>query len=321
MRKDETMLASALSTLSDRFDAKFLIAYWLPPFVAALGGIGILAVLVGGGQLDAWVQNLDSVEQTLTVILFLLTVTMAAFVLRALSRPIIAAFAGEVLPDIVADWARRGQINAKRRAAPEFGPLAAPTAAAVVFPRSARRGPRVYPIDEAAAQPTRFGNVLAAALEHPELAHAMEGLLWWPRLSQVVPESFQVTLSAAQAPMMAFLNFTIVFVILGVGGVVIFILAGGHMVAAIVVLIGGLLLARLCYHAAVGQAVVLANLVRVGFDLYRHEILRQMDVEIPTDPTAERAIWQQLTAQLLATSPLAPQTDGDRSQDRERTQA
>jgi hypothetical protein len=117
MRKDETMLASALSTLSDRFDAKFLIAYWLPPFVAALGGIGILAVLVGGGQLDAWVQNLDSVEQTLTVILFLLTVTMAAFVLRALSRPIIAAFAGEVLPDIVADWARRGQINAKRRAA------------------------------------------------------------------------------------------------------------------------------------------------------------------------------------------------------------
>jgi hypothetical protein len=37
----------------------------------------------------------------------------------------------------------------------------------------------------------------------------------------------------------------------------------------------------------------------VGFDLYRHEILRQMDLEVPQDFETERALWHRLTAQLL----------------------
>ena len=111
------MLVSALSTLGDRLDSKFLTAYRLPAFVAVLGAFGSLAVLVGAKQLDVWVSDLDSVEQTLAVVLIVLAITMIAFVLRALSRPIVKMFAGVALPRAVAEWSTRGQLAVSNRAA------------------------------------------------------------------------------------------------------------------------------------------------------------------------------------------------------------
>ena len=89
-----------------------------------------------------------------------------------------------------------------------------------------------------------------------------------------------------------------------------FVLAGGHWTAAIVVLFGGALLSRLCYRAAVSQAAEVASLLRVGFDLYRHDILRQMDLEIPVDIVAERALWLQLTAEMLGPQEQPPAATG-----------
>ena len=84
------MLSSVISALSGQVDSKFLIAYWLPAFVAVLGGIGILGARVGPQQLDEWVNDLDSVEQSLGTLIVLVLITMLAFVLRALTRPITA---------------------------------------------------------------------------------------------------------------------------------------------------------------------------------------------------------------------------------------
>ena len=42
------MLFSALGSLGDRFDAKFITAYFAPAFVAVLGTIAILVTAVGG---------------------------------------------------------------------------------------------------------------------------------------------------------------------------------------------------------------------------------------------------------------------------------
>lgn len=305
------MLASALGALSDRLDSKFLIAYWLPAFVATLGGFGLLAFLAGAEQIDAWIYGLDSVEQTLAVLLIVLTVTMGAFVLRALSRPVSEVFAGEALPRGVADWSTRGQLRGKRRAARILsgdGGLKAIASAGKVENAASEQEvrqslSRVYPLDDDEVRPTRYGNVLATAVEYPRLTYMMEGLLWWPRLSPLVPIEFQDMLGGAQAPMMALLNLSVVFAALALVGAAVLVLAGGHWVAAIVVLVGGLLLARLCYRAGVSQAAELASLLRVGFDLYRHEILRQMDLDVPADIAAERQLWLQLTSEMLGLPP------------------
>jgi len=300
------VLASALTTLSDRLNSKFLIAYWLPAFVGVLGSLGILAGLVGPSRMEAWVFNLDSVEQTLVVLIVVLAISILAFVLRAVSRPIIEVFTGIALPRGLARWSTKGQMRAKLRASQTLGAQASALCTDSGAEQVDARLNRVYPLDDAATQPTLFGNVFATAAEYPRLVYTMNGLLWWPRLVPLVPGSFQDLLSSAQAPMMALLNLCVVFTTLALGGAPLLALVGGHWVAAIVVLVGGLLLARLCYQAGVSQAAELGSVIRVGFDLYRHEILRQMDLEVPQDFETERALWHRLTAQLLGLPPEDP---------------
>lgn len=311
------MLSSALSALSDRLDSKFLTAFWLPAFVLVLGGIGIITAVLGPSLLEGWALSLGPVAQSLVTILLVLLVTMLACVLRALTWPVAATFAGDVLPEAVARWSTRGQQRARTRALQALQSVQGSSATAA-FTAAARqdrqRLNQLFPQDETELMPTLFGNVLATASEHPRVAYAMEGAVWWPRLSPVLPGFFQDMLGSTQAPMMGLLNLSVVFTGLALTGAAALALAGSRWLQALVVLAVGLVLARLCYRAAIGQAVALGSQLRVAFDLYRHDILRQMDLEVPADLTAERALWRQLTLELLGgphAVPVAGETPPD----------
>lgn len=292
------MLRSGLSALSDRVDSKFLTAFWLPAFVATLGGFIVLAILVGSDQMDAWISNLDSVEQSIGAIIILLQITMFAFVLRAMTQPIAEFFAGAAMPGQLAEWSRRGQRRSRNAASRVLGVTDEATAPASTR-LAAQRLDQLFPDDDADLQPTLIGNILARAAEHPRLSYAMEGILWWPRLSPLLPSYFQDMLGGAQAPLMALLNLSIVFSGLGVLSLIVLGIVGGQWPLAIAVLIGGAIVSRLCYQAAVSQAVTFASMLQVAFDLYRYEILKQMEVDVPGDIEAERALWKRLTMQLL----------------------
>lgn len=294
------MLSSAIGALTDRLDSKFLTAYWLPAFVAFLGGIGILGALVGPPQLEAWAADLDSVEQSIGALIVLLLITMLAFILRALTWPIAALFAGDALPQAVAQWSTRGQLTAKARATQALAAASDSAEFAASKRQMMQRLKQIFPRDDADVMATLFGNVLAAAAEHPRFVYAMDGALWWPRLTPLLPGAFQDMLSGTQAPLMGLLNLSAVFTVLALGGATVLALAGSLWAAAGIVLAGGLILSRLCYRAAIGQAAELGNLLAVAFDLYRHEILRQLEVATPGDLPAERALWIQLTAQMQA---------------------
>ena len=304
------MLGSAIGALSGRLDAKFLTAFWLPAFVAVLGGCCILAAGVGLQHVDAWISGLDAVEQSLATLLILLAITMLAFVFRALTRPIAAVFAGDALPRVVADWSTRGQLRTKRKAAQLLNVATAAADAASAAGQAEVRFSQVFPRDDGDARPTRFGNILASAAEHPRIAYAMAGTLWWPRLAPLVPAHFEEALSGAQAPMMGLLNLSVVFVALGLLGGATLVLAGSLGVAA-VTLIGGWVLSWLCYRAAASQATEVGSQLRVAFDLYRTDLLTQLGQEPPTDLPAERALWQRLTAELLGLPESTPSVSSD----------
>lgn len=293
------MLGSAIGALSDRLDSKFLTAFWLPAFVAVLGGFGILAGLVGADQLVAWIDELDSVQETIAVILIMLAITMVASVLRALSRPIISLFAGEAMPRVVAEWSIRNQ----RKARQILSRSLLPGKGQHEVSGSSRPYPAVlrqrFPQDESLVQPTAFGNVLETAREHAWIAYAMDGNLWWPRLTPLLPQEFRAMLGGAQAPLMALLNLSVVFCVLAVVAVAAFGFRGGEWVTALIAALAMLVLARCCYHAAVGLATEVASILRVAFDLYRHEILSQLGLETPGDLAAERTLWQELDDRLL----------------------
>lgn len=300
------MLGSALSALSDRLDAKFLTAYWLPAFVAGLLGTLVLATAVGRDTVLDWVADLDSVEQTLATLLIVLSVTMAAFVLRALSRPITACFAGIAIPGFLAGPMRRSQLRQRSGHGHKLvAPAAVKARTSEAYPSAAEVRVWVdqqHPDDPDDTQATRIGNILATATEHPRISYLMDGLLWWPRLAQVVPAAYEDALGSAQAGMMSLLNLAIVFAVAAVGGGLVLGPGAGNWRAALLCAVGGLLVARLCYQAAVSQAQEVGSLLRVGFDLYRHEVLRQMDVEVPDDPEEERVLWERLTREVMGTA-------------------
>ena len=56
-------------------------------------------------------SELNSVELTIVALILLLLMTMLAFVLRALSRPITVLIAGDALPLSVAEWSTRGRLR------------------------------------------------------------------------------------------------------------------------------------------------------------------------------------------------------------------
>jgi hypothetical protein len=292
LREKLSMFDSALGALSNRLDANFLTAFWLPAFVATLANVGFIAVLVGPATLAAEATDLDSVEQTLAAMLGVVIITMLALLLRALALAIVAFFAGESLPGPVAEWSTRGQRRVRRHALRTQGETATPEQVWRLV------GPR-FPHDEAALRPTRFGNLLATVIEYPRNVYAMDGWLWWPHLAVLLPTEVRAAWDSAQAGMLGLLNLSLISNGLAIEALLVLGLAGNQTIPALGGAIGGVILGRLCYMAAVSQAHEVAAQIRVAFTLYRHALLRQLGVAIPDDVAAERALWPALTREML----------------------
>lgn len=91
--------ASVMGAVTDRFNTQFLIACWLPAFMATPGGLGRLIFRLGLHLPGADLDTLDSVQRALLFVVVALVVTMLAFVLRSLRLPITTSARGRRCPD------------------------------------------------------------------------------------------------------------------------------------------------------------------------------------------------------------------------------
>jgi hypothetical protein len=78
------MVFSALTDVTDRLDPRWLVSYWLPSLVATFAGVGVLALLIGPPLLDAWVNDLDAVDQIMFGLLLLGVTSILALFLKAM---------------------------------------------------------------------------------------------------------------------------------------------------------------------------------------------------------------------------------------------
>jgi hypothetical protein len=289
------VLFSAIGSLGDRLDSKFITAYFFPAFVAVLGSIWILVVSVGEERFGERIAELDSVEQGIGVAVILLVTMMLAHMLSALARPIATMYAGRAFPAPVREWSIRGQLQARlrnRRSSIQAG-----------------REDRLYPRDPTETQPTAFGNVLAATADYPRLNYAMDAFHWLPRLLPLLPAEFQALLRALETPMRGMLNLSLVFAYLAILAVVVLGLLGSQELTALLALMVGIVLSQLCYRAAVTQATDLARNIWVAFDLYRFSILEQLREQEPGNLDEERALWRRLAERLHELDePMPPAT-------------
>jgi hypothetical protein len=274
------MLISAVGSISERLDSKFITAYFFPAFIAVLGTLWVAVTAMGGERFADRIAGLDSVEQGIVAAVILLITMMIAYMLRSLGRPIAQLFAGRTIPGFAKDTSIRSQLRARRRAR--------------VTSAMISRGERLFPVDPAETAPTAFGNVLAAAADYPRHVYGMDTYHWWPRLLPLLPPEFQDLLRSLETPMRSMLNLSLVTLYLGCLTAVVLGLANSNLAVAAASLAIGVVCAELLYRAAVAQATELARHIWVGFDLYRFHILEQLHEEAPADLEAERALWQRL---------------------------
>jgi hypothetical protein len=280
---------------------RFLLAYWLPTlaFTVALAGLGWL--IPGWPIPPAEVGRLlpdepDGASWLLTLAA-LLGITLVAWLLSFLGRPLVRLAEGYGWPAPL----RKGFLRLSHR---QWARLQRRHGEAI------ERGDRAreaevharrffhYPHRREALLPTRLGNILRAAERYPNDVYGLDGVFWWPRLFPLLPENVQAMVNDAYTGMLAALNLLAGELLLM--GMILGFSARHDLRAALLPLLGLLLLARLAWASALGAAQELGEAVRVAYDEYRFLILETLRIPLPLSPEEERALWPRLTAWLYS---------------------
>lgn len=275
------MLGTFIDKLSSLFDPSFILSHWAPAFVGVALSALLATILVGPGETAAWWDGRTSTVQAGLGLGGLLLITVSGYLLQSFSVPIVRNYEGywPRLLRWLAVWSKAGQLS-------DFESLRKAEAYDILHFR--------FPQDKKRVMPTGLGNVLTAAEDYPEQVYGMNAPIWWPRLSALLPDALRGQIDAAVTPMLALINLSMIIGLLAAFGGVSVWLTDDRWWLLGAVLLGGLAAAWICYRAAVSQAVIYGDLVRVAFDLYRIEILKQMHIFVPDNYKAERQLWTAL---------------------------
>jgi hypothetical protein len=292
------MLVAFLDKVGGFFDRRFMVAFWAPFFLFTACAAGTFAFARGGtaSLISEWNAQ-DASTQALLALGYLLIITVGAYLLQAFASPIISFYEG-YWPGWMIFLIHWSQVTMQKSL--PISPSIPSNRGESIYPaKDLVRRQRSYsrymflPYYPERIRPTRLGNVLTAAEEYAYELYGLDTVLWWPRLIPLLPEGMRTQIDAALTPLLALLNLsTLIFLLaltaLGVGFVelnIVLFLGGGLLCLA---------LSRMCYDAAVIQASDYGQQIRVAFDLYRSEILRQMRLPIPGSLSEEGALWDSL---------------------------
>ncbi|MDZ8226730.1 hypothetical protein [Nostoc sp. ChiVER01] len=139
--------------------------------------------------------------------------------------------------------------------------------------------------------PTCLGNILKNAELYPFDRYDIDAVLIWPRLYNLFPERFIQTIAEARSSLDFMLVISTLSCIFALASGVYLVIVKASGWFFLLCLWGGLFLAWLAYRAALGSALLYAQQIKAGFDLYRHELLKQMRLELPKTPTEEIEVW------------------------------
>lgn len=289
------MLTTFLDRVTGLFDGSFLLAYWLPTFLATAFAAVILGLHRSPGTGFAELETLAPVQNVLLGAAMLLLITVAAFLASAFTTPVVQTFEGLTWPRRLARWGRAGQAADLARLKREIDERrGTPDESGLSYRRLLG-----YPQATLRLRPTGLGNILTAAEEHPFEGLGLDSVRWWPRLYPLLPAPLQGQIGNALTPMIGLLNLA---ALLGLASLVLGGLLAAQGAAIGLYLLafpGGLILAFLAYGAAKAQALTYGLLVRTAFDLHRHLLLQGLGLEPPKNLEDEKRLWEFLNRWIL----------------------
>lgn len=169
------------------------------------------------------------------------------------------------------------------------------------------------PLNEANLLKTKFGNVLRASEIYASERYGIDGLTLWPRLAHVLPNEFTASLEEQNNKLMFLLNSSLLAFILAlaslIGAIVritfpsVALMFSDNLVWFFLIF---LLAGYLIYRASVTTAEDFGLFIRTGFDLYRFDLLIQLNQCLPVDLNEEMDIWKKLHLFFISGQKLGP---------------
>jgi hypothetical protein len=142
--------------------------------------------------------------------------------------------------------------------------------------------------------PTRLGNILRNAELYSFDRYGINAVLIWPRLYNLFPERFLETIAEAKGSLDFMLVVSALSSIFALFSGIYLVIVKASGLLFMTCFWGGLFLAWLTYQSALGSALLYAQQIKTGFDLYRHELLKQMRLELPKTPSEEPELWERI---------------------------
>ena len=286
------MIGSVLDKVTGLFDNRFVLGLLLPVLLFAAGVGALVATMVGWGLTMSWWHGLGGSWQVAAAISAVVAIAFTAIVLGTQVVPITRLLEGYWRSPLLDRTAGRvGRWFQQRRRA-RF-------ARDITAMGHLRSYVGFAPAEIGPVMPTRLGNVLKAAESYPgdQERWQLDAAFWWPRLYLIIPNSVREQLDSARSSMdqmVVLTTLSAAFSLASIG----FGIAGIRPSIWLCCAIGAAILSRLVYLAAVSSAAVFGDLVRSCFDLFRSDLLRHVGWAVPSELSAERALWIALEQQL-----------------------
>jgi hypothetical protein len=144
--------------------------------------------------------------------------------------------------------------------------------------------------------PTAFGNVAAALQNYGLTRYGINLPTFWSRLQAVLQsdKEFFGTIQDAKSQLDFHVSCCWLAVLTTVVWSPVLAIWGSSPARIVATMVGGPLVARLCYVAAVENYIVFGEVVRSSIDLHRLRLLDALHVRRPTGLRDERHIWSEL---------------------------
>ncbi|NET72314.1 MAG: hypothetical protein F6K62_15675 [Sphaerospermopsis sp. SIO1G2] len=147
---------------------------------------------------------------------------------------------------------------------------------------------------EEEVMPTRLGNILKNAELYPLSRYKIDTVLIWPRLYSLLPQDFKQILERARSSLELMVTISALSGMFAIFSSVYLLVVKASGFLFLGCFWGGLLLAWFSYQGALGNAIVYAQQIKVAFDLYRNELLRQMLFPLPETHQEEQELWEEV---------------------------
>jgi hypothetical protein len=159
--------------------------------------------------------------------------------------------------------------------------------------------------------PTNLGNVFRASEVYAQERYGIDGVTLWPRLAHVLPAEFAANMEEQNNRLMFLLNSSLLALFLAITCLV--ILAVGVLLPISISVMRYLIISMslfvtgyFIYRASIGTAQDFVLFVRSGCDLYRFDLLVQLNLCLPHDLEQERDLWKKVKEFFVAGQRLGP---------------